>query len=141
MESIRAERSDHSGVVAGVIRDLGIIEMTDARILREDKEEISTGEAIAGMILNGLGFSNRSVSLPPQFFENKPPEVLIHEGVSAIHFNRFRPGPSPDDVFVYGPDLLFSEIAPAVCIREETDRRFNCPDTSSFIELLHRKDA
>lgn len=35
MESIRVERLDHLGIVAGVIKDLGIIEMIDARILRQ----------------------------------------------------------------------------------------------------------
>ena len=132
MESIRVERLDHLGIVAGVIKDLGIIEMIDARIRPEDKEEISTGEAIAGMILNGLGFSNRPLSLTPQFFENKPLDVLIREGVSAAHFNRFKLGRSLDDVFTYGPDLLFSEIALDVCLKEKIDRRFNCLDTSSF---------
>ena len=27
---------------------------------------------MAGMILNGLGFANRPLSLTPQFFANKP---------------------------------------------------------------------
>ena len=116
MESIRVERLDHLGIVAGVIKDLGIISMIDARIPpAAGKEEISTGEAIAGMVLNGLGFSDRPMSLTPQFFENKPLEILIRPGVSAAHFNRFKLGRSLDDVFTYGCDLLFSEIASDAC--------------------------
>jgi len=106
--------------------------MIDAGIVGDDQEEISTGEAAAGMIINGLGFSNRPISLTPQFFENKPLEVLFREDVNAEHFNRFKLGRSLDKVFSYGCDLLFSEIALSVCQQEGIDLRFNCLDTSSF---------
>ena len=53
MESVSVERLDHLGVVASVIKDLGIIKMIDARLPHHDQEEITTGEAIAGMIVNG----------------------------------------------------------------------------------------
>ncbi len=53
MESIRVERLDHLGVVASTIKDVGIIEMIDARLVQHDQEEITAGEAVAGMILNG----------------------------------------------------------------------------------------
>lgn len=132
MEIVKVERLDHLGIIAGVIKDLGIIEMIDARIVPDDQEEISTGEAVAGMIINGLGFSNRPISLTPQFFSNKPLEVLFREDISAEHFNRFKLGRSLDKVFFYGCDLLFSEIALSVCQQEGIDLRFNCLDTSSF---------
>jgi hypothetical protein len=45
MESVSVERLDHLGVVASVIKDVGIGEMIDARLGRHDQEEISTGEA------------------------------------------------------------------------------------------------
>ena len=53
MESVSVERLDHLGVVASVIKDLGITEMIDARVPPHDQEAITTGEAIAGMIVNG----------------------------------------------------------------------------------------
>lgn len=132
METIKVERLDHLGVVAGVIKDLGIIDFIDARILTHDQEEITTGEAIAGMILNGLGFSNRPISLTPQFFENKPIDVLFGSGVAPEHFNRFKLGRSLDKINDYGCDLLFSEIALAVCQQEGIDCQFNSLDTTSF---------
>ena len=55
METVIVERLDHLGLVASVIKDLGIVEMIDARLGLHDQEEISAGEAVAGMILNGLG--------------------------------------------------------------------------------------
>lgn len=132
METVKVERLDHLGIIAGVIKDLGIIEMIDRRIVPDEQEEISTGEAVAGMILNGLGFSERPLSLTPQFFENKPVEVLFRQGISAEHFNRFKLGRSLDKIFSYGCDVLFSEIAVAVCRHEGIDMRFNSLDTTSF---------
>ena len=47
---------------------------------------------MAGMILNGLGFANRPLSLTPQFFANNPLDLLFREGVRAEMFNRFKLG-------------------------------------------------
>jgi len=132
MGSVKVERIDHLGIVAGVIQDLGIIEMIDSRITPDEREEITTGEAIAGMIINGLGFSNRPMSLTPQFFEGKALDVLIREGITPDMLNRFKLGRSLDDVYSYGCNLLFSEIAINVCKKEEIDLRFNSLDTTSF---------
>jgi transposase len=132
MASISVERLDHLGVVASTIKEVGIIEMIDARLVPHDQEEITAGEAVAGMILNGLGFSNRPVSLTPQFFANKPLDLLFRPGVRADMFNRFKLGRSLDEVYTYGCDLLFSEIALAVCAQEGIDQRFNHLDTTSF---------
>ena len=126
MDVVTVERLDHLGIIAGVIKDLGIIEMIDARIQPDDQEDITTGEAVAGMILNGLGFSDRPLSLTPQFFANKPVALLFREGVSAEHFNRFKLGRSLDKAFSYGCDTLFSEVALAVCQQEGIALTFTC---------------
>lgn len=132
MEDLKVERLDHLGVISGVIKDLGLIERIDARIPPDDQEEITTGEAVAGMILNGLGFSQRPLSLTPQFFVNKPLERLLREGVRADYFNRFKLGRSLDKVFTYGCDTLFSEVSLAACQQEGVDRRFRHVDTTTF---------
>ncbi len=132
MDVVTVERLDHLGIIAGVIQDLSIIEMIDGRIIPDDQEGITTGEAVAGMILNGLGFSDRPISLTPPFFANKPVALLWREGVSAEHFNRFKLGRSLDKVFTYGCDTLFSEVALAVCKPEGMALQFTCLDTTSF---------
>jgi transposase len=132
MESIHVERLDHLGLIAQVIRDLGLISMIDARIVPDEQEEITPGEAVAGMILNGLGFANRPLSLTPQFFANTPLDLLFREGIRAEMFNRFKLGRTLDEVHTYGCDLLFSELALAVCIQEGIAQRFHHLDTTSF---------
>src|SRR5215470_743775 len=118
MESVRVERLDHLGLITTVIKDLGLIDMIDARLVPDEQEAITPGEAVAGMILNGLGFSNRPLSLTPQFFANKPLDLLWHEGVHAEMFNRFKLGRTLDEAYDYGCDLLFSELALGVCDQE-----------------------
>src|SRR5262244_2869309 len=132
MESLRVERLDHFGLIACAIKDLGLIEMLDARLVPDEQEVITPGEAVAGMILNGLGFTHRPLSLTPQFFAQKPLDLLFHDGVEAEMFNRFKLGRTLDEVQAYGCDLLFSELALAVCTRERIEQRFNHLDTTSF---------
>jgi len=132
MEIIKVERLDHLGVVAGVINDLKLIEIIDERIGVGQDEQITTGEAVAAMILNGLGFANRPLMLMPEFFENKPLALLFREGIEAKHFNRFKLGRSLDKLHAYGCDLLFSELAASGCQAEELDLRFRSLDTTTF---------
>jgi transposase len=134
MENLKVSRLDHLGIVSGVIDDLGLVQAIDAR-LQKDKnglEEISPGEAIKGMILNGLGFVSKPLSLTPRFFQNKPLELLFRSGVKANDFNRFKLGRTLEHVFEYGPDKLFSELSFDVCVQEGVDRRFNSEDTTTF---------
>ena len=132
MESVSVERLDHLGVISSVIKDLGLIDMIDARLIPDAQEVITPGEAVAGMILNGLGFANRPLSLTPQFFASKPLDLLFREGIRAEMFNRFKLGRTLDEIYAYGCDLLFQELALAVCAQEGIDLRFNHLDTTSF---------
>ncbi len=132
MEIIKVERLDHLGVVAGIIKDLNLIEIIDERLGVDPDEEITTGEAVAGMILNGLGFANRPLTLMPEFFENKSLDLLFREGVEAKYFNRFKLGRALDKVHAFGCDLLFSEIASRGSQAEDIDLRFRSLDTTTF---------
>jgi transposase len=132
MESIGVERLDHLGVIASVIKDIGLIDMINARLVPDAQEALTPGEAMAGMILNGLGFANRPLSLTPQFFANKPLDLLFHEGIHASMFNRFKLGRTLDEAYTYGCDLLFQAVAQVVCAQEGIDLRFNHLDTTSF---------
>jgi transposase len=132
MDQVRVERLDHLGVLASVIKDLGLIDMIDTRLVPDEQEMITPGEAVAAMILNGLGFANRPLSLTPQFFASKPLDLLLRAGIDAEMFNRFKLGRTLDEAYAYGCNLLFEELALAVCAQEGIDLRFNHLDTTSF---------
>jgi transposase len=132
MEAVHVQRLDHLGLIASVMNNLGLISILDARLVPDEHEEITPGEAVAGMIINGVGFSNRPLSLPPQFFANKPLDLLFREGVRAEMFNRFQLGRALDEVHASGGDLLFSALALAVCGQEGMAQRFHHLDTTRF---------
>jgi len=115
------ERLDHLGIIAGVIKDLGIVEFIDSRIPSDAREEISCGEAVAGMILNGLGFSDRPLTLTPQFFQNKALSRLFRPGMKAESFNRFKLGRALDDCYEYGCESLFTQASAQICTQEGVD--------------------
>jgi len=89
---MQIERLDHLGIVAGVIKEVRLIELINEQLGVDVREEISPGEAVAGMMLNGLGFSNKPLSLTPRFFEHKPLRLLFGRELSASSFNRSKLG-------------------------------------------------
>ena len=132
MAQVRVERLDHLGLIASVIKDLGLIDLINTRLMPDAQEMITPGEAVAGMILNGLGFANRPLSLTPQFFASKPLDLLFRQDINAEMFNRFKLGRTLDEASAYGCDLLFQELALSICAQEGIDLRFNHLDTTSF---------
>ena len=132
MESVKIERLDHHGLVAGIIDELKLVEIIDRRLPSDDQETISAGEAVKAMVINGLGFCNRPLMLTPQFYQNLPMELLFRPGVKAEHFNRHKLGRTLDEIHAYGCDLLFSELALSACNQEGVDRRNNSLDSTSF---------
>ncbi len=59
--SFKIKRLDHHGIVAGIIDDiiddLQIVQLLDKYLPQDEKQEITPGEAVKGMIMNGLGFA------------------------------------------------------------------------------------
>src|SRR6266566_6398780 len=132
MALVTVARLGHVGLIAEVIKDRGLIEMIDTHLVPDNQEEITPGEAVAGMLLNGLGFANRPLSLTPPFCANKPLDLLFREGICTEMFHRFQLGRRLEEVHAYGCDRLLSEIAVAVCAQEGIDLRFKPLDTTSF---------
>ena len=129
--TIKIKRLDHHGIVAGVIDDLNMVSLLDKHLPQDDKQEITPGEAIKGMIMNGLGFSNRPLSLSPQFFANLPIEHLFRKGVDASHFNRHKLGRTLDQCYDFGCEGLFSLVSHQACEIEAVDCQFTSLDTTS----------
>jgi transposase len=104
------KRLDHLGIVAGVCKVAGIAEWLDKQA-GEQRRQVSVGTATVAMILNGLGFSNRQLYLVPQFFENKPVEHLLGEGITADMLNDDCLGRTLDWIYEHDPTTLFAGLA------------------------------
>ena len=72
----RSQVLDHLGLVAGMFDELGIGDVLD-RATQQNPEmrDLTVGEAVKAMVLNGLGVINHALSLVPGFCQNKPPTV------------------------------------------------------------------
>jgi transposase len=69
------------------------------------------GTATVAMILNGLGFSNRQLYLVPQYFENKPVEHLLGEGITSDMLNDDYLGRTLDWLYAHDVTTLFAGLA------------------------------
>ena len=48
--NLKIKRLDHHGIVSGVIEELKIVSLLDQYLPQDDKQEITPGEAVKGMI-------------------------------------------------------------------------------------------
>ena len=102
---------DHLGIIAGIVDDIGIVEIIDRELGKHPQEKVSAGQAVKAMILNCMGFLTSPLYLFSEFFARKATEHLIGEGVTAEHLNESRLGRVMDQLYEYGITLMFVKIA------------------------------
>jgi hypothetical protein len=65
-DHISRQQLNHLGLVSAMYDELGIGRIFDQLISQhEEKRTVSIGQAVKAMVLNGLGFANRALVLPP----------------------------------------------------------------------------
>lgn len=110
-DSLKTQALDHLGLVAAITRDLGMIDKINQRLPTTDKANVTMGQRVLALILNGLGFTNDRLYLVPRFFQNKPVDRLIGPGIEAEHLNDDALGRCLDAIANYGTTRLFGELA------------------------------
>jgi transposase len=84
----RSQVLDHLGLVAGMFDELGIGDVIDqATHQHPEMRDLTAGEAVKAMVLNGLGCINQALYLVPRFFQNKPTSRLIGPRVAPHQLN------------------------------------------------------
>ena len=64
---------NHLGLVAAMCRELKIAKYIDARITNDaDERNVTIGQAVVAMIINGLGFTGQTMYLFPEFLRISP---------------------------------------------------------------------
>lgn len=66
------------------------------------------------MVLNGLGFTGRTLHMYSEYFRNKPVDRLISEGVLPEHINDDALGRCLDSLYEYGVSNLYQQLGEAV---------------------------
>jgi transposase len=103
---------DHLGLVAGMFDELGIGDVIDHATQQDpEQRDLTLGEAVNAMVLNGLGFINQALSLVPRFFQNKPTSRLISPRVAPEQLNDDALGRALDTLYAYGVTALYRLIA------------------------------
>ena len=119
---------DHLGLVAAQFDDLGLVELIDQVVPQdEEKRNVSLGQAIKAMVVNGLGFANHTLYLMPEFFDDKPVERLIGEGIEASDLNQNLLGRGLDDIYNFDPTKLYSISASPILFSLWRFTLFECP--------------
>lgn len=121
----------HLGLVAGMCKELKIAE-TINQFLPPTQKQVSHGTAVCAMILNGLGFVNQRLYLVPDFFRNKPVELLLGEGVTAEQLNDDTLGRTMDTIFTSNPTELYAAVAANSCTILGLASKFAHLDSTSF---------
>ncbi|MEL6940938.1 MAG: IS1634 family transposase [Cyanobacteria bacterium J06598_1] len=102
---------DHLGLVAGIVDELGLVELTNEQLGEHKLEHVSAGQVVKALVLNALGFISAPLYLFSEFFESKPVEHLLGEGVFAEHLNDDRLGRVLDQLYEAGTSSFFLRAA------------------------------
>lgn len=102
---------DHLGIVAGICKEIDLVDKIDELTHSDSQRKVSIGEAIYAMILNGLGFSNRTLYLTPEFFKDKPVEILMGSDLHPEDFNDDSLGRALDSCYKHGLEKIFFSIS------------------------------
>lgn len=129
----RSQVLDHLGLVAGMFDELGISDVLDhATQQNPEMRDLTVGEAVKAMVLNGLGFINQALYLVPRFFQHKPTFRLISPRVAPEQLNDDALGRALDTLYAYGVTELYSLIAATAAERLGLTPRFAHLDSTSF---------
>ncbi|WP_346294109.1 IS1634 family transposase [Sphaerothrix gracilis] len=129
---MKIENLDHLGLVAGMVDEVGLVELTNAQLGQHQLEHISAGQVVKALILNGLGFVSAPLYLFSEFFESKPVEHLLGEGIQASYLNDDRLGRVLDELYEEGTSSFFLRVAMQAVERFGVDVGQVHLDSSSF---------
>ena len=93
--------------------ELGIGEQIDQVIAQDRaKRQVSLGQAVKAMVLNGLGLVNQRLYLVPKFFGDKPTQRLVGDGMQPEQLNDDVLGWALDALYEFGVTERYALIAP-----------------------------
>jgi len=131
--SIESKVINHLGLVAGMCDTLEIVSQIDNKIKQDAvQRNISIGTIVKSLILNGLGFAQRSLYMVSHFFEDKPVSLLLGEGIESSYLNDTVIGRALDDLYQYGTTKLYAELSAHSILKLNLSNPFVHLDSTSF---------
>ena len=71
IENTEIKNIDHLRIVAGLIDEIGIVEIINSKLGIDCREKIASGIVVKAILINGLEFFSRPLYLFSHFFEDK----------------------------------------------------------------------
>lgn len=130
-EVFSTQTLDHLGIVAGICQQIDLIKQIDTRV-PDTGRQVSVGQAVQAMVLNGLGLMGRALYLTPEFYRTKPVDLLIGDGIVADDLNSDSLGKALDYLYQAGITEVFAAVS-AHALRTYVIRvQFAHVDTTAF---------
>lgn len=124
---------DHLGLVSGMIDELDLVSGINTFLETDSIErDVSLGLLCKALILNGLGFTQRTLYMVPSFFEDKPIELLLGEGIAPSQLNDTVLGRCLDAIHAYGCTQLYANLVPQICKNLGLTPKFGHMDSTDF---------
>ena len=109
---LASQNIDNLGLVAGMCDEIGIVEIIDQACgTQAQNKNLSFGNCVKCMILNGLGFVGRTLYLYSEYFEDKPVDHLLGIPIDPKQIDDNVLGRTLDKLFNLGVSELFTRIA------------------------------
>lgn len=126
------KRLDHLGLIAAFCHEIDLPGIIDRVIPKYSEHNVSHGDAVLAMILNGLGFHSRTLHMFSDFFETKPISKLLAKDIEAHHLTDDVLGRTLDALFDADVSLLYQAIAEHVVDKLELKTDSVHLDITSF---------
>jgi transposase len=119
--------------VAGMVDELGLGDVIDRATQQNPAmRDLTVGETVKAMVLNGLGCINQALYLVPRFFQNTPTYRLISPRIAPAQLNDDALGRALETLYTYGVTELYRLMAATAAERLGLAPRCAHLDRTSF---------
>ena len=133
MSDYEVKHIEHLGLVSGFCREVGLVEFIDSQFPEQSEHKnLSYGQCLQAMILNGLGYTSQTLYLQSQFFEGKASELLLGKGIAPEHINDDILGRCLDKLYEFGVSKLYMGLAEQVVDKLGLEIKSHHLDSTSF---------
>ena len=137
ISEVKIRNLDHLGIVAGLIDEIGIVEIINSKLGIDPREKISAGTVVKAILINGLGFVSRPLYLFSQFFEDKGIEELLGEEIKTDYINDDKIGRVMDELYKHGLNDIFIEVVLSVIKKFKIETKYSHLEATSLLQREH----
>ena len=105
---------DHHGLVAEFCKEIELAKIIDNAVKSPEGRKISFGQLFVAMMINGLGFTGRTLHMYSEYFSDKPLDRLIGPNIEAKEINDDALGRCLDALYEHGVSSLYQDIGEKV---------------------------